>query len=94
MCTAILEKSTTNLDVQKNHGNTNSSKIDGDVIIRQYGGSVILKKQVITHQHRPETGVMSYNNYKFKSVIKYMKFTVMPVIRPDLKIRIIFINKS
>lgn len=44
MCTAILEKSTTNLDVQKNHGNTNSSKIDGDVIIRQYGGSVILKE--------------------------------------------------
>lgn len=44
MCTAILEKSTAYLDVQKNHGNTNSSKIDGDVIIRQYGGSVILKE--------------------------------------------------
>lgn len=44
MCTAILEESMTYLDVQKNHGNTNSSKIDGDVIIRQYGGSVILKE--------------------------------------------------
>lgn len=62
MCTALSlsEESMTYLNVQQDHRNTNSSEIDRDVIIRQWGGSVMLKE---TSNHSSTQAGVSYNNY-------------------------------